>query len=233
MKLIDSILADAPEITAIRRDLHKHPELCFHEERTADVIAKALADWGIPVHRGLGKTGVVGIVKNGTSDRAVGLRADIDALPMTERNQFPHASSYLGRMHACGHDGHTTMLLGAAKYLAGTRNFDGTVYLIFQPAEEVGGGERMLAEGLFDRFSAERVYGLHNRPQLPVGRFAMRAGPAMAGCDDFTIRLEGRGCHAGWPHLGRDPIVAGAQLVLALQTLVARQVDPLTRPWSP
>ena len=177
MKLIDTILADAAEITAIRRDLHKHPELCFHEARTADVIAKALTDWGIPVHRGLGTTGVVGIVKSGTSSRAVGLRADIDALPMTERNQFPHASAYLGRMHACGHDGHTAMLLAAAKHLATNRNFDGTVYLVFQPAEEGGGGAReMIKDGLFEKFPMEAMFGAHNWPGMKAGQFAFVLG---------------------------------------------------------
>jgi amidohydrolase len=234
MTIVDRIAAFHNEMVVWRRHLHQNPELGFEEHGTAAFVADKLQSFGVDeVHSGIAGTGVVGVLRAGTGGRSVGLRADLDALPIHEETNLPWASRAPGKMHACGHDGHTTMLLGAAKYLAGTRNFDGTVYLIFQPAEEVGGGERMLAEGLFDRFSAERVYGLHNRPQLPVGRFAMRAGPAMAGCDDFTIRLEGRGCHAGWPHLGRDPIVAGAQLVLALQTLVARQVDPLTRPWSP
>ena len=161
MQLIESILADAAAITALRRDIHAHPELCFQEERTADVIAKALTDWGIPIHRGLGKTGVVGIVKNGSPSRAVGLRADIDALPMTEHNHFAHASTHPGKMHACGHDGHTAMLLAAAKHLSKHRNFDGTVYLVFQPAEEGGGGAReMIKDGLFEKFPMEAIFGI-------------------------------------------------------------------------
>ena len=167
MNLIEPILADVAAITAIRRDIHAHPELCFQEERTADVIAKTLTDWGIPIHRGLGKTGVVGIVKNGTSSRAVGLRADIDALPMTEHNTFAHASQHPGKMHACGHDGHTAMLLAAAKHFSQHRNFDGTVYLVFQPAEEGGGGAReMIKDGLFEQFPMEAIFGAHNWPCL-------------------------------------------------------------------
>ena len=163
MRLNESILADAASIAALRRDIHAHPELCFEEKRTADVIAQALADWGIPVHRGLGTTGVVGIIKNGNSSRSVGLRADIDALPMTEKNTFAHASKHPGKMHACGHDGHTAMLLAAAKHFAKHRNFDGTVYLIFQPAEEGGGGAReMIKDGIFDKFPMEAVFGAHN-----------------------------------------------------------------------
>ncbi len=163
MRLIESILADAAAVTAIRRDIHAHPELCFQEQRTSDVIAKALTDWGIPIHRGLGTTGVVGIISNGTSKRAVGLRADIDALPVTEGNTFAHASRHPGKMHACGHDGHTAMLLAAAKHLARHRNFDGTVYLVFQPAEEGGGGTRvMIKDGLFTLFPMEAMFGAHN-----------------------------------------------------------------------
>jgi amidohydrolase len=228
MPILDRITAFQDEMAAWRRHLHQNPELGFEEYGTAAFVADKLKSFGVDeIHTGIAGTGVVGVLRAGSDRCSVGLRADLDALPIREETGLPWASRAEGKMHACGHDGHTAMLLGAAKYLAETRGFDGTVYLIFQPAEEVGGGERMLAAGLFDRFPAERVFGLHNRPQLPVGRFAMRAGPAGAGCDDFTIRLEGRGCHAGWPHLGRDPIVAGAQLVLALQTLVARQVDPL------
>nr|MCU0813173.1 amidohydrolase [Burkholderiaceae bacterium] len=186
MQLIESILADAAAITAIRRDIHAHPELCFQEQRTADVIAQALTDWGIPIHRGLGTTGVVGIVKNGTSNRAVGLRADIDALPMTEHNTFAHASRHPGKMHACGHDGHTAMLLAAARHLARHRNFDGTVYLIFQPAEEGGGGAReMIKDGLFERFPMDAVFGMHNWPGMRAGQFAVCDGPAMASSNEF------------------------------------------------
>ncbi|TXI17726.1 MAG: amidohydrolase [Roseateles sp.] len=228
MKLIDTILADAAEITALRRDLHRHPELCFQETRTADVIAKALTDWGIPVHRGLGTTGVVGIIKNGTSSRAVGLRADIDALPMTERNQFPHASAYLGRMHACGHDGHTAMLLAAAKHLAKHRNFDGTVYLVFQPAEEGGGGAReMIKDGLFEKFPMEAMFGAHNWPGLKAGQFAVKTGPVFASSNEFKITLRGKGCHAAMPHLGLDPVPAACQLVQGFQTIISRNKRPL------
>jgi hippurate hydrolase len=228
MTILDRIATMHDEMAVWRRHLHQNPELGFEEHETATFVADKLKSFGVDeVHTGIAGTGVVGVLRAGAGGRSVGLRADLDALPIREETGLPWASRTEGKMHACGHDGHTAMLLGAAKYLAATRGYDGTVYLIFQPAEEIGGGERIVAAGLFERFPAQRVFGLHNRPQLPVGRFAMRAGPAMAGCDDFTIRLEGRGCHAGWPHLGRDPIVAGAQLVLALQTLVARQVDPL------
>jgi hippurate hydrolase len=228
MKLIDTILADAAEITAIRRDLHKHPELCFHEDRTADLIAQALTDWGIPVHRGLGRTGVVGIVKNGDSPRAVGLRADIDALPITERNEFPHASSIRGRMHACGHDGHTAMLLAAAKHLATHRNFDGTVYLVFQPAEEGGGGAReMIKDGLFEKFPMEAMFGAHNWPGMQAGQFAVKPGPVFASSNEFKITLKGKGSHAAMPHLGVDPVPAACQLVTAFQTIISRNKRPI------
>jgi amidohydrolase len=228
MNLIDSILADAAAITALRRDIHAHPELCFQEARTADLIAQALTDWGIPIHRGLGTTGVVGIVKNGTSDRAVGLRADIDALPMTERNQFPHASTYPGKMHACGHDGHTAMLLGAAKHLAKHRNFDGTVYLIFQPAEEGGGGAReMIKDGLFERFPMEAVFGAHNWPGMAAGQFALKSGPVFASSNEFKITIRGKGAHAALPHNGIDPVPVACQMVQAFQTIVTRNKRPI------
>ena len=174
MQVIESILADAAQIAHIRRDLHAHPELCFEEKRTADLIAAQLTAWGIPIHRGLGTTGVVAILKNGSSDRALGLRADMDALPITEHNTFEHKSTHAGKMHACGHDGHTTMLLGAAKAMSQRRNFDGTAYFIFQPAEENdGGGRVMVQEGLFDRFPMKAVYGMHNWPPMPAGRIAL------------------------------------------------------------
>ena len=228
MQLIESILADAASITTIRRDIHAHPELCFQEERTADVIAKALTDWGIPIHRGLGKTGVVGIVRNGASGRAVGLRADIDALPMTERNTFAHASRHPGRMHACGHDGHTAMLLAAAKHLSKHRNFDGTVYLVFQPAEEGGGGAReMISDGLFERFPMEAIFGAHNWPGMAVGQFALKSGPCYASSNEFKITLLGKGAHGAMPHLGIDPVPAACAMVQGFQTIVSRNKAPV------
>ena len=228
MNLIEPILADAAAVTAIRRDIHAHPELCFQEVRTADVIAKALTDWGIPVHRGLGTTGVVGIVKNGSSSRAVGLRADIDALPMTEHNTFAHASQHAGKMHACGHDGHTAMLLAAAKHLAQHRNFDGTVYLVFQPAEEGGGGAReMIKDGLFEKFPMEAMFGAHNWPGMPVGSFAVKPGPMMASSNEFTVTIRGKGSHAALPHLGIDPVPVAAQMVMAFQTIITRNRLPI------
>ena len=228
MRMIESILADAAAITAIRRDIHAHPELCFEETRTADLIAKALTDWGIPIHRGLGKTGVVGIVKNGSSSRAVGLRADIDALPMTEHNHFPHRSTHHGKMHACGHDGHTAMLLAAAKHLAKHRNFDGTVYLVFQPAEEGGGGAReMMKDGLFEQFPMEAIFGMHNWPGMKVGQFALTPGPMMASSNEFKITIHGKGAHAALPHNGVDPVPVACQLVQALQTIVTRNKRPI------
>jgi hippurate hydrolase len=228
MQLINAITSNSPGLAAIRRDLHAHPELCFEEQRTSDIVAAKLTEWGIPVHRGLGTTGVVGIIKSGTSNRAIGLRADMDALPMAESNTFAHASTCPGKMHACGHDGHTAMLLGAAKYLAETRNFDGTVHFIFQPAEEnEGGGREMVEQGLFDKFPCESVYGMHNWPGMPVGQFGVRPGPMMASYDIFEIELTGRGCHAAMPHTGIDPIVAAAALVQALQSIPSRNVDPI------
>jgi amidohydrolase len=228
MKPIESILADAASIAAMRRDIHAHPELCFEEQRTSDLIAKALTDWGIPVHRGLGKTGVVGIVKNGTSGRAVGLRADIDALPMTERNQFAHASKHPGKMHACGHDGHTAMLLGAAKHLSKHRDFDGTVYLVFQPAEEGGGGAReMIKDGLFERFPMEAIFGAHNWPGMAVGQFGVKPGPIFASSNEFKITIRGKGAHGAMPHLGLDPVPVACQMVQAFQTIITRNKRPI------
>ena len=232
MQLIESILADAAAVTALRRDIHAHPELCFEEKRTADLIAKALTDWGIPIHRGLGTTGVVGIVKGtrGNSSRAVGLRADIDALPITEHNTFAHASQHPGRMHACGHDGHTAMLLAAAKHFSNEKNrdFDGTVYLVFQPAEEGGGGAReMIKDGLFERFPMEAIFGAHNWPGMPVGHFAVKNGPCFASSNEFKITIRGKGSHAAMPHLGIDPVPVACQIVQAFQTIVSRNKRPI------
>jgi amidohydrolase len=228
MNLIDSILADAATIAAVRRDLHAHPELCFQEKRTSDVIAKALTEWGIPIHRGLGTTGIVAILKNGTSGRAVGLRADMDALPITEHNTFAHASRHAGRMHACGHDGHTAMLLAAAKHLSKHRHYDGTVYLIFQPAEEGGGGAReMMKDGLFEKFPMEAVFGAHNWPGLATGQFALKSGPAFASSNEFHITIHGKGSHAAMPHLGIDPVPVACQMVQAFQTIVTRNKRPI------
>jgi amidohydrolase len=230
MKPIESILADAAGIAALRRDIHAHPELCFEERRTSDVIAKALEGWGIEVHRGLAKTGVVGVIrgKAGTSGRAVGLRADIDALPMTERNTFEHASKHAGKMHACGHDGHTAMLLAAAQHLARQRDFDGTAYLVFQPAEEGGGGARvMIEEGLFDRFPMEAIFGAHNWPGMQVGQFGVRAGPTFASSNEFKITIRGKGSHAALPHNGIDPVPVACQMVQAFQTIISRNKRPI------
>jgi amidohydrolase len=228
MQLIESILADAAAIATLRRDIHAHPELCFEEQRTSDLIAKALTDWGIPVHRGLGTTGVVGIVQNGTSKRAVGLRADIDALPMTERNRFAHASQHPGKMHACGHDGHTAMLLAAAKHLSRQRNFDGTVYLVFQPAEEGGGGAReMIKDGLFDKFPMEAIFGAHNWPGMAVGQFAVKPGPCFASSNEFKITIRGKGAHGAMPHNGIDPVPVACAMVQAFQTIITRNKRPI------
>jgi len=228
MGAIYAIEQFAPEMTGWRRDIHAHPELGFEEQRTSDLVATQLAAFGIEVHRGVGRTGIVGVLRAGTSKRAVGLRADMDALPIQEANTFEHRSRHQGRMHACGHDGHTTMLLGAAKYLAATRNFDGTVHFIFQPAEEgIGGAKAMIDDGLFRRFSCEAVFGMHNRPGMPLGRFAVKAGPMMAGGAFFDIDIEGRGAHGARPESGVDPVLAASHVVAALQSIVARNVRPL------
>ena len=231
MKLYDTILAQAPSLTQIRRDLHAHPELCFQEVRTADLVATKLTDWGIEIHRGLGVTGVVGVVHGrdgGACGRGVGLRADMDALPMTELNTFAHTSQHPGKMHACGHDGHTAMLLAAAQHLSTHRDFDGTVYLIFQPAEEGGGGAReMIQDGLFDRFPMEAVFGMHNWPGYPAGTFAMSAGPVMASSNEFKITIRGKGSHAALPHNGIDPVPLACQMVQAFQTIITRNKKPV------
>ncbi len=228
MKLVDPIIAFQSEIQAIRRDLHAHPELCYEEQRTSDVVAAKLTEWGIPVIRGLGVTGVVGVIKNGTSARAIGLRADMDALPMQEVNTFPHASRHPGKMHACGHDGHTAMLLGAAKHLADNRNFDGTVYLIFQPAEEGGAGaKRMIEDGLFEQCPMDSVYGMHNWPGIPSGHMSVRPGPLMASSNEFYLTVKGKGGHAAQPHKCIDPVIIGMQIAQAWQTIVSRRTNPI------
>ena len=228
MPVINRIASFHKDMTAWRHDIHSHPETAFEEVRTADTVAAKLKQFGLEVHRGLAKTGVVGVLRSGTSRRAIGLRADMDALDVHETNSFDHKSTIPGKMHACGHDGHTVMLLGAAKYLAETRNFDGTVYFIFQPAEEnEGGGRVMVEEGLFGKFPVEGVYGMHNIPGIPVGRFAVRPGPMMAAYDIFEVVVKGVGAHGAMPHHGIDPVVVGAHIVTALQSIVARNVDPM------
>ncbi|MEY5097794.1 MAG: hypothetical protein RJA36_513 [Pseudomonadota bacterium] len=231
MKLMPSLLARAPEMARLRRDIHAHPELAFEERRTADLVAARLAEWGIAVERGLGRTGLVGTIHGrdgGASGRAVGLRADMDALPMTELNTFAHASRHPGRMHGCGHDGHVAMLLAAAQELAERRDFDGTVHLIFQPAEEGGGGAReMIADGLFERFPVEAVFGMHNWPSLDSGTLAVSPGPVMASSNEFKITLRGKGGHAAMPDTTVDPVPLACQLVQAFQTIVTRNVKPI------
>ncbi len=228
MTLLEPIVAQASSFATLRRDIHAHPELGFQEQRTSDLVAELLTEWVIPIHRGLAKTGVVGVIKSGNSNRTVGLRADMDALPVTGFNTFGHASVTRGKMHACGHDGHTTMLLSAAQYLSSHRDFDGTIYLIFQPAEEGGGGAReMIKEGLFDRFPMEAVFGVHNWPGLAVGQFAVNAGPALGSGNDFTIPIRGKGAHAAMPHNGIDPVPAACQMVQAFQTIISRNKRPI------
>ena len=224
----ETIEALRDELTEWRRDIHQHPELAFEEERTSDLVAQRLESFGLEVTRGLAKTGVVGTLKAGGSDRAIGLRADMDALPILEQNTFEHCSKNSGKMHACGHDGHTTMLLGAAKALSQSRDFNGTVHFIFQPGEEMGaGGEVMVKDGLFERFPVERVFGMHNLPGMGVGDFALCSGPMMAAADIVDMEVTSPGGHAAMPHITDDPTVAAAQILLALQTITSRNVDPL------
>lgn len=215
------------EIKTIRRDIHAHPELCFEEFRTSEVVAAKLTAWGIPIIRGLGGTGIVGVIKRGQSTRAIGLRADMDALPMQEINQFAHTSQHSGKMHACGHDGHTAMLLAAAHTLAHSQNFDGTVYVIFQPAEEGGGGaKRMIDEGLFTQCPMDAVFGMHNWPGIAVGDFAVKTGGMMASSNEFEVIVRGKGAHAAQPQKGIDPIMIAVQIAQAWQTIVSRNVNP-------
>jgi amidohydrolase len=224
--LLDRVRRYQDELSAIRRDIHAHPELGLEEYRTAELVARKLEEWGIEVYRGVGKTGVVGVLRNGNGQASVGLRADMDALPILEATELPHASQNPGRMHACGHDGHTTMLLGAAKYLAETRNFNGTVNFIFQPAEEgVGGALEMLKDGLFERFPCGSVYGMHNRPGLPVGKFTTGPGARAAGGAFFDISITGKGAHGAYPHQSIDPIVVACHLGTALQSIVSRNIS--------
>lgn len=228
MKLIDPIVQFHAEIQRIRRDIHQHPELSYEEHRTSEVVASKLKEWGIPTLRGLGGTGIVGIIKNGTGTRAIGLRADMDALPMQEINSFEHTSKHEGKMHACGHDGHTAMLLGAAHHLSRHKNFDGTVYLIFQPAEEGGAGaKRMMDDGLFDQCPMDAVFGMHNWPGAKVGTFGVTSGAMMASANEFKVVIKGKGAHAAQPHKGIDPIMIAVQIAQSWQTIVSRNASPL------
>ncbi|MBN3854744.1 amidohydrolase [Paraburkholderia sp. Ac-20340] len=228
MKLIPEIQAAQGEIQGLRRTIHAHPELRYEETRTAELVATTLAGWGIEVHRGLGKTGVVGVLKRGNGTRSIGLRADMDALPIQELNTFDHRSHNDGKMHACGHDGHTAMLLGAAQYLAQHGQFDGTIVFIFQPAEEGGAGARaMIEEGLFERFPVDAVFGIHNWPGMPAGFFGVTEGPIMASSNEFRIDISGVGSHAALPHNGRDPVFTAVQIANGLQGIITRNKKPL------
>jgi amidohydrolase len=227
MQLIDRVVQFRAEIQAIRRDIHAHPELRFEERRTSDIVARKLAEWGLEVHRGLGGTGLVAVLTNGAG-KSLGLRADMDALPIQELNSFAHRSTHANKMHACGHDGHTAMLLGAAKYLAEAKSFTGTLNFIFQPGEEGGGGaKKMIDDGLFERFPCDAVFGMHNWPNLRVGQFGFAPGPMMAGANLFEITVRGKGAHAALPHLGIDPVFAAVQIVQGLQGIITRQRKPL------
>ena len=228
MQIIPRIEEFHDDLVNWRHDIHAHPELGFEERRTSDLVAEKLAGFGCEVHRGIGRTGVVGRLRIGNSSRSVGLRADMDALPIQEANSFTYRSRYDGCMHACGHDGHTTMLLGAARYLAETRNFDGTVHFIFQPAEEgLGGGDAMVKDGLFDRFPCDAIFGMHNAPGLAVGKFAIRTGAMMAGGAYFDIGVTGRGAHGARPEAAIDPVIVASHITTALQTIVSRNVRPV------
>ncbi len=225
--IVDAIRAGQGEFSALRRDLHSNPELGLEERRTAEIVARKLESWGLQVHRGIGRTGVVGVLRRGNGQAAIGLRVDMDALPMQEATGLDYASRNAGRMHACGHDGHTTMLLAAAKYLAETGNFNGTVNFIFQPGEEgVGGALAMLVDGLFERFPCDSIFALHNRPGMPVGQYAISPGPSAAGGAFFDIRITGRGSHGARPEASIDPVVVAAHITAALQSVVARNVPP-------
>jgi len=226
---VDHIRRWQSDLKTIRQDIHAHPELAFEEKRTSSIVAESLKSWGIETHTGIAKTGIVGVIKGKKAGgRAVGLRADMDCLPIHETNSFSYKSKNEGRMHACGHDGHTTMLLAAGRYLAETRNFDGTAYLIFQPAEEGGGGGQvMVKEGLFERFPADEIYALHNWPGLPPGKIAVGTGPMMAATDEVMITLRGKGGHGAMPHLAVDPVVIAAHVISALQTIASRNVEPV------
>ena len=211
-----------------RRDIHQHPELGFEEKRTANFVAEQLAAFGCEVHAGIGGTGVVGVLRNGPGNRSIGLRADMDALPIQEENTFGHCSAHDGKMHACGHDGHTTMLLGAARYLAATQNFNGIVHFIFQPAEEgLGGAHAMMEDGLFEQFPCESIYGMHNWPSMPVGQFGIRNGALLAGGALFDVTVNGRGSHGAFPQHANGPVLAASEIVMSLQQIVARRFDPL------
>lgn len=226
--ILDKLAPYRPIFTALRHELHTYPELAYEEQRTAALITQELESYGLEIHSGLAGTGVVGVLYNGSSTRTIGLRADMDALPLTEQNELPYRSKYKGKMHACGHDGHTAMLLLAARYLSETRNFDGTVVFIFQPAEEAGAGaQRMMQDGLFQRFPVDAVYAMHNIPGLPAGQFAVMPGPMMAAGDFFEVVLTATGGHAALPHTTADPILAGSALVQSLQSIISRQLDPL------
>ena len=228
MGIVERIAEFHDDLTSWRRDIHAHPELGFEEQRTSDLVANKLGEFGYEVFRGIGRTGVVGRLRAGTSSRSIGLRADMDALPIEEATNLTYRSRHQGRMHACGHDGHTAMLLGAARYLAESRNFDGTVNLIFQPAEEgLGGGEAMVKDGLFERFPCDAIFGMHNRPGLAIGKFQIRTGPMMAGGGYFDITVTGRGAHGARPEAGIDPVIVASHITTALQTIVSRNLRPL------